>query len=85
MLHGLRLGAKSRADFAIVLSAVIALALSGGSGVLAPEYAQRMAQSKAQSMAQSEAGAVSSRRLLTTQNEASPTAAPPIASMNDAV
>ncbi|HSR81741.1 MAG TPA: hypothetical protein VLL28_13280 [Hyphomicrobiaceae bacterium] len=37
MLHGLRVGAKSRADFAIVLSPVIALALREGSGVLAPE------------------------------------------------
>ena len=45
--------------------------------VLDPCWAKRMAQG--------EAGGLSSRRLLTTQNEASPTAAPQIASMNEAM
>jgi hypothetical protein len=44
---------------------------------------QCMVPSVTQAIVQSESGAVSSRRLLTTQNEASPTAAPQIASMNE--
>jgi hypothetical protein len=67
---GCGLAPKSRADFAIVQSAA-ALGLS---------WVRCWVQ---EAIVQSESGAVSSRRLLTTQNEASPTAAPQIASMNE--
>ena len=94
---GCGLAPKSRADFAIVQSAA-ALGLSWVRcwvQSMAQSMAQCVAQCVAQCMSQcmvpsvtqaivqSETGAVSSRRLLTTQNEASPTAAPQIASMNE--